>query len=75
MVSTELYMNFENKDETVVVESFDATEKFEIHPEDFGFIYDQVNEGYISGELQIIVNEGLINVNWMVKSLEFHEVN
>lgn len=66
MIETELYMNFNTFEERVKVISENATKNFTLHEEDFGYIYEEIECGSKSGELEVIVDEGLILIHWEV---------
>lgn len=66
MIETELYMNFSSFEKRVKVTSENATKPFTLHEADFGYIYEQIEGGDESGELEVIVDEGLILINWEV---------
>lgn len=67
MKTTELYMDFGNETKTVLVTSKNATQDFNLHPEDFNFIYQDIEDnGANQGQLQVIVDEGLIDIEWDV---------
>lgn len=66
MIETELYMNFGTFDERVKVTSENATKPFQLHEEDFGYIYEEIECGSKNGELEVIVDEGLILIHWEV---------
>lgn len=65
-IETELYMNFSTFEERVRVTSENATKPFTLHEEDFGYIYEQIECGDKNGELEVIVDEGLILIHWEV---------
>ena len=51
----------------VFVESLDATQSFKLHPLDIEFIEQDILEtNSTSGELEVIVEEGLINIEWQI---------
>lgn len=51
----------------VEVKSVDTDTPFKIHPNDIEFIEtDVLDNGAENGELEIIVDEGLITVNWQI---------
>jgi len=66
MIETELYMNFSTFEERVKVTSENATKPFTLHEEDFGYIYEQIENGDKNGELEVIVDEGLILIHWEI---------
>lgn len=51
----------------VLVKSSDATKPFSLHPMDIEFIEQEILEdNCVNGELQVIVDEGLINTEWEI---------
>lgn len=54
-----------------VVSSKDATRQFKLHQYDIEFIQECVyNDNQKSGSCDVIVDEGLINVEWQLKQSE-----
>jgi hypothetical protein len=67
LISVEL--NTENDDlRSCIISSREATEPIKLNENDIYFIQECIyNEDQLKGELDVIVNEGLIRVQWEVK--------
>jgi hypothetical protein len=58
----------------VFVQSKNATESFELYSLDIEFIEEDIlDNNAIQGELEVIVNEGLIEIEWQVLKGENNE--
>jgi len=67
MQTMNLYLNFGDTAKKVRVTSKDATRSFNLHSEDIAFIQQDIEESEAqNGELEVIVDEGLITIHWEV---------